>query len=216
MMPPSLTTHLSKQLLSQLCLATDGHPTVLSLGNDCPQSRSWLTWLAEHDPKTQWQPLQLETVAGQPSIETTVAKHPNMMAPLTLNVRSVTPPSSSQPSLTYAGAICRYPLHTLRWVELKRLFYYVNQLLQAKARVLICDYMMRGYHIRPELLALDQSLRQRSQELGVRDVTVINALAGMNELTLIQTMTLAPDYYCLAYVKQPYSNTVESRQQREP
>ncbi len=58
--------------------------------------------------------------------------------------------------------------------------------------------MMRGYQeISPTLLALDRSLRQRNKDLGVRDVTVMTALARINGFELAQTTTLAPDYYCL-------------------
>ncbi len=191
---PGMTSAITDMIVQQLNLVTQAQQHVLSLDSG---GLDWLLQLADREPKTLWQPVQLDAcMVPQSPIETT-AQCANILSPMTLTVRSGSDlPDRRTPR--YTGAICRYPLHVLRWVELKTLFYCLKRLLQAQASILICDYMMRGYQeISPTLLALDRSLRQRSKDLGVRDVTVMTALARIHGFELAQTTTLAPDYYCL-------------------
>ena len=132
-------------------------------------------------PGIQWQPTdrpdELPTLAQRITAEAPQ----NVRPPISLDVRDAT----WQVSGLFDAVFSANSLHIMSWDSVQHFFRGIGRVLDERG--LLCVYgpfLYEEIETAPSNISFDQWLRNRDAESGIREFAAVNALAGVQALTL--------------------------------
>ena len=150
-------------------------------------------------PNLTWQPSELDAEALAVLAERVRrAALPNLRAPLELDVRDDTPPTS-----TIAAVVCINMIHIAPWWACAALLLHAERLLAPGAPlVLYGPFKRAGQHTAPSNAAFDADLRARDPEWGVRDLDDVVALARRHSFELTEVVPMPANNLTVVLTRQ--------------
>lgn len=168
--------------------------TVLLLGQD---NELLLNFFVTRYPQTSWQPVTITT--KNIDLKQKKITDEKVVAPCcwALDQRNTTNHQAD-------AIIIIYPIHCLRWQEVKNLFFYCKHCINSNGLLIIGDYFIDPLKpISQTMNELNKTLRNKNKDYSVRDLNVTRTLGSMNRFKLSYLIQLQPDYHLLTFNKLP-------------
>lgn len=119
---------------------------------------------------------------------------PNVLPPFELDVLG------AWPNVRYDAVYSANTLHIMSWAAVKALFAGLPSVLAPGGLLFIYGpFMVNGSHTSESNAAFDRSLREKAPHQGVRDVTVVDALARQAGLELLDQREMPSNNRCLIW-----------------
>ncbi len=164
-------------ILAVLEMQFSGSRTVLEIGSGTGQHA---VFFARQLPHVTWQPSDLPASHASIDAWRAEAQLPNLLAPLTLDVRA-----DQWPQQNYDAVFSANTTHIMSWPAVQVMFSGIGKLLQTGG--VFCLYGPFNYnrcYTSTSNARFDEWLKQRDPASGLRDFEDLYRLAGENGLTL--------------------------------
>jgi cyclopropane fatty-acyl-phospholipid synthase-like methyltransferase len=164
-------------ILAVLEMQFPGSRTVLEIGSGTGQHA---VFFARQLPHVTWQPSDLPASHASIDAWRVEAQLPNLLAPLTLDVRA-----DQWPQQNYDAVFSANTTHIMGWPAVQAMFCGIGKLLQTGG--VFCLYGPFNYnrcYTSTSNARFDEWLKQRDPASGLRDFEDLDRLAGENGLAL--------------------------------
>ncbi len=164
-------------ILALLRTILAGRQSVLEIGSGSGQHA---VFFAAHLPGLIWQTSDLPQNHASILAWQQEAQLPNVLPPLTLDMRAPAWPAPSFDAVFTANTC-----HIMAWPQVEQMFAGVGQLLPAGG--VLCVYgpfNVGGHFTSAGNAQFDAALRQQAAHMGIRDVEAVNRLAAAAGLVL--------------------------------
>jgi cyclopropane fatty-acyl-phospholipid synthase-like methyltransferase len=149
-------------------------------------------------PHLRWQPS--DVAENLPGIRMWLddASLQNVALPLVLDV------NGTWPRARFDAVFSANTLHIMSWGEVRRLFEGLDSLLTSDAKLAVYGpFNYGGRFTSDSNAAFDQTLKQRSSVMGIRDFEAVDALACSIGLELVEDRAMPANNRTLVWHRQP-------------
>ena len=174
-------------------LPDDG--TVLEIGSGTGQHAVYF------EPRLsglKWQPTERQQELPGLHARIDIQGGPGILPPLRLDVLS-----DPWPEQQYAAAFSANTAHIMGWEAVKWLFAGVGHCLAVGAPFLLYGpFLVDGRFTSDSNRHFDHGLRQRNADMGLRDISALESLAGRHQMTLECRLEMPANNFILVFRKE--------------
>jgi len=181
-------------ILDQLRVLIPHTGSVLEVGSGTGQHAVFFT---QQLPELMWQPTDREENLAGLSARFEAEGNDNIMPPLKLDVIS-----DPWPAYLYDAAFSANTAHIMPWEAVVEMFAGVSAHLETHARFcLYGPFNIDNSFTSQSNAHFDASLRARDSRMGIRDMTMVESLAKIHELSLEFKLSMPANNFLLVFRK---------------